>query len=626
MAKEEKKRRGREERRALKEATEESGVFSEDLSLPYMHRDVITLKGVSELTSHEIRVHKEINQILQPGVLTRTPSELFNLALSTGNEWLIDIACLTPEAELAKNIAADLVVKYKVAEKDYQKISDEIYDFVLNRSDFADLKMTLQDQMKEKISIERNLILQDLREDKPVPRSPRHLEMLKDIIKEDKERNKISDKSIKDYLTTIRPIIEYTFKLKKKGIVKDIEDISILGAPASGKSTMMSKVLGKKNMEDYIVYSTDQYRAFKLPMLRDQISPEEIGKNSFVHTQDWAYIIKEEVSLRIKNLQERPNILCDLATFDRSMQGVLSKGKLTSAMAGYSGEAGFVGIAERADARARLSASPGDKGRYINTKSLLEAHANGSNYLLTSIPTNTVTTIYDTKKSDAPVMAKIDPKKHTVEIYDLKGMADLINKRNIETSATNPIELLFTKERMMLNMLNTHPDLKARGIMDLVPANPKARKDNAYDVIIFHEGEEYMRLSCDKKNPNKIIFDVTDPQVLKNIGRQTADDKQTKSPFSIEADIAKRILYKIGVEGISISESFAEQNNSLLTRSLSAYDTGVMKALDKNFKNIIAKSLEQTSAIDTSSPRSLGNYGSFADKVETRRSRNTRTL
>ncbi len=315
------------------------------VSLPYMHRDVIALKEVSKLTSHEIQAHKEINQILQLGVLTRTPSELLTLALSTGNEWLTDIACLTPEAQLAKNIAADLVVKYKVADKDYQKISDEIYDFVLTRSDFADLKMKLQDRMKEeKITIERNLILRDLREGKSALRSPRHLEMLKDIIKEDKERNKISDKSIKDYLTTIRPIIEYTFKLKKKGIVKDIEDISLLGAPASGKSTMMSKVLGGKNMEDYIVYSTDQYRAFKLSILRDQINSEKIGKNSFVHTQDWAYIIKEEVSQRIKNLKERPNILCDLATFDRSMQRVLSKGKLTSAMAGYPGEGGFLGL------------------------------------------------------------------------------------------------------------------------------------------------------------------------------------------------------------------------------------------------------------------------------------------
>ncbi len=253
---------------------------------------------------------------------------------------------------------------------------------------------------------------------------------------------------------------------------------------------------------------------------------------------------------------------------------------------------------------------------------MLEAHVNGSNYLLTSIPTNTVTTIYNTKKSDAPVMATIDPENHTVKIYDLKGMADFINKRNIETSATNPIELLFTKERMMLNMLNTHPDLKARGIIDLVPANPKAWKHKAYDVIVFHENEEYMRLSCDKQNPNKIIFDITNPKVLEDIEIQV-DENQAKFPFSIEADIAKRILYKIGVEGISISESFIEQNNSLLTRSLSAYDEDVMEKLDQNFDDIV-KSFKQAST-DTSSPsRSLKNDKSFVNQLKKRRSRSER--
>ena len=204
-----------------------------------------------------------------------------------------------------------------------------------------------------------------------------------------------------------------------------------------------------------------------------------------------AYMIKElaqeEIDTQVKTKNERPNIICDCVTLESGMKVLLSTSKeVVSVFAAYNGEPGYIGIAERADNRAKdAGAGPGDKGRFVNTTSLLQGHASASARILSSVPNSAITDLYNTnvERGEAPVkIGKIDTIQNKLEITDLRVMAAFLNKRNINAEAVNQVGLIVKNNP--INTLSTHPENQAKSIIDLVP---KSDFKAAFEVSVDHQ-------------------------------------------------------------------------------------------------------------------------------------------
>jgi hypothetical protein len=230
-----------------------------------------------------------------------------------------------------------------------------------------------------------------------------------------------------------------------------------------------------------------------------QSHEEKETKNIFTRTQDSAFLAKEIIQDEIaKKLEKgkRPNIICDCVTLEPCMREWLDQGKVTSIVTAYRGEPGYMGIAERADNRARND--PVDKGRFVETTELLTKHADASKKLLSSIPENVITTVLDTsveKEEQPKEIAKIDSKSHIMEISNLRVMSEFLNKRNINTFAINQVDLILNSNP--LNLLVTHPEMKAKAILDLVP---EAEYKPAYRVQLKGKMKE------EDTDEDKIIY------------------------------------------------------------------------------------------------------------------------
>jgi hypothetical protein len=199
-------------------------------------------------------------------------------------------------------------------------------------------------------------------------------------------------------------------------------------------------------------------------------------KDAFIKTQDVAYLLKElvqeEIQYKIENEHTRPNVICDCITLDPFMRNLLAQGESTSIIAAYRGEPGYIGIAERADTRANdKNAAPADYQRFVETTALFKGHANFSQYLLSIVPDNMLTTVYDTnvEMGAKPVkIAIIDSASHTLKIDDLRVMSEFLNKKNINTSAIHQVDLILDKKHSSFNILATHPEMKASTLLNLV--------------------------------------------------------------------------------------------------------------------------------------------------------------
>ncbi len=572
----------------------------------YNQRDVLTLKPLNQWTQEEELVHLEHNRILQPGFATRTPEELIKNAKLTGEDWLTDICCPSIQGALAIHLAKEMVVTYKVGEDDLNIQNQKAYKLLLD--DNPNIKSKLEAKINEKLTentppatelegLARARLQQNnenrIRNNLPeLPITEERINAAK-AIELDLIRKKFTSEIVDEYIQEQRPRISSALDLKLKDVIKPGQnrDFSFLGAAGSGKSTISRQFLSDSQKENCIIVATDNYRAFSIPGSNEH--EKNAGKNVFAKTQDLAYMVKELVQKDISTKTSgRPNIIFDAVTLDSGTKKLLQQGIVTSAVAAYSGAPGLVGIAERADYRARdESASPADKGRFVHTTSLLEGHANASSRLLTSVPDKAITTIYDTnveRGQPAIDIGTINTSTNTMQIKDLRVMSEFLNKKNLNAEAIHQVDLIYNTKNP-LNLLSTHPENKAKAILDLVP---ETRFKPAFTIkMMDKQGIEYAELTsvngAVKLNVlnttifnEKALSETIEGGVLRAITRQvekggleasfnTAFDKGDKNSF-------KESATKLGV-GITDKEpkvkkeSFIKKLSAQITDKLAQH-------------------------------------------------------
>lgn len=525
----------------------------------YNHRDVMSLTPLSKWSFLEENIQKTHNRILQPGFMHRDAYSVINDAKMTGTEWLTDVCCPSAQAATMIQISKEMVVNYQVEESDLNTKAHAVYVSLIN--DTATLR-AIEEEVDEKIRAfsEERVTLEEAARSmlnrnlsiNYAAMTEEQLEAAKNLVL-DMERRKMLDfivsKMVKSHL--IENASTLGLRAKTRYDIGTTHDFVFLGAAGSGKSSLVQQYVSdgspskKTDKIDCVILATDNYRAFTLPGAEAHEALQT--KDVFIKTQDIAYMVKEQVEIEIekgmKQDQKRPNLICDCITLDKTTRQLLAQndpergGVLISVVAGYRGEPGYVGIAERTDSRARNpDADPANKGRFIETTSLFKGHVYASQYLLSSIPENTITEVFDTdfdrERGVNPIkIAIIDSKNHTLDITNLRRFSEFLNKKNINVEAQHPVELILKRRRIREEKpLVTAPENKAKAILDMVTGKPsyavtlKDENGTAYASLISDGGEkvrlQVMDLATFKKQADR--SSSPEAQVLREITRQTA--------------------------------------------------------------------------------------------------------
>lgn len=542
----------------------------------YNQRDVVSLKPVSKWTQEDEKVLLEHNRIFQTGVLGRPAIDLISDAKLAGEDWITDFCCPTAEAALIMHLAKEMVITYKVGESDLDNKTQEAYQWLLENN--TNIINELNDAIEEKflanapqaetlenLAKHRLVNTNNNRKKNNLPELPINDDSINAAkrIELDIVRKKITHEVANQYIQKQKQQMqESSLSLELKSLVDTNKDFCFLGAAGSGKSSVTGQFLQDDAKKDYIILATDNYRAFTMPWFKG--NKKDAGKNAFAETQDFAYMIKELVIEALQSKQksesQRPNIIFDGITLGDSEKRLLQTENITSIVAAYA-PAGYQGIAERADQRAKdANAAPADKGRFVNTTALFEGHASASARLLTSVPASTI--IYDTnveRGAKAIEIGKIDPKTNTIEIRNLKAMSEFFNKVNLNTEAINEVDLVFNSKDS-LNLLSTHPENKAKAILELVPAT---KYKPAFTIKMLDEdGKEYAELTsvngAVKLNvSNEDVFnkkalpeiDTVEGSVLRAITRQVAQGGVKKS-LNLVSTLGDKVSFKHSIKKI----------------------------------------------------------------------------
>ncbi len=140
-------------------------------------------------------------------------------------------------------------------------------------------------------------------------------------------------------------------------------------------------------------------------------------------------------------------------------------------------------------------------------------------------------------------IAKINTETHVIEIFNLRVMAEFINKRNININAVNQIDLIL--KQIDLNLLATHPENKAKSIIDLVSSSqtPYTIEFKTNDIV-------YAKLTSTN---GKVTLDILNEKVF--------HDKSTTN--TIEASILQAIMRQVTLGDLKAShiQSYNQAQN-----------------------------------------------------------------
>ncbi len=548
---------------------------------------IVPLKAVAHWDAHDIEIQKTHNRILND-FTALTADTVIDLAKTTKEDWLTDFVCPRVQHACKLNIAADLITQYRVSSDDLNETVQKIFEHIIsNNANFLE-------KIENKIENELNLRQSEIKENALNSLKKKYPDITEtsstysaylekfSVVEEQKLRKAITHKQMKEALQPLYPQIEEQLGLKKKSTFPQGENIdySILGAAGSGKSTI-SKDLIKQDKLDCVVLATDDYRGVSFNDDFEDVKTDQI----FTRTQDTAYSIKELVQERLTSatLQERPNIILDCVSLEGWHRKLLTNNKETHSAVACLNDVSLV--PSRAYTRALdPNSGPADKGRQVNTKALLKGHGDASAYLLTSIPLNVKTKLYDTNVSRGtkpPVMARVHTEQnlHQVEILNLSRFASFLAKANVNSEANVKGDLYY-KANQEYAVVNDS-QYKAEQLLKLIPKAPPYKNDNYELVLNSKSGIPYAKVAMvddkikvevlDRKEFDKLLkdnFPQSEGFILKSMIMQIHFGSMAEVRKEIKVNGREETL-KTAINGVVPEfKSKLKSSNVILDRSM----------------------------------------------------------
>lgn len=461
----------------------------------YNMRSIATLKQLSDWNQTDIENNFRHNRIFQDGFLRRPAAEVFHDAIATKAEWLTDFICPSQEASWRMHIASHLSCFYQVTPEDLDCVTEKVFQVFLTKISVE----KIEEQIKEKVDSLSKETVQTYASESFFR------------IQNDKLWKKATDFVIHSHLENLMAEAAQELHINPKPTRPQGEnrDHVFLGAAGSGKSSIVRQKLHPSYAETSIILATDNYRAVSFGDVDSKLTDEQ----AFIKTQDTAYLIKELIQKNLQSLDgNRPDVVIDVITLEPWMKALVRENhEKTSVSVACLPAADQVPL--RAYQRAQdPQSAPADKGRHVNTQSLIEGHRRGSEFLLKGLPTHPQITLYNTNTKDrvARKIAEINNTDHSIAINDLSKMGLFLGKKHLNPNATSEAELYYDLKKDSDRFQYTVKH-QAKAILNLISNSGKS-EPNHHLILQDENGKNYARV---EKNPNgQFELTVLDQSIL----------------------------------------------------------------------------------------------------------------
>ncbi|WP_419419946.1 hypothetical protein ACNVED_01165 [Legionella sp. D16C41] len=501
----------------------------------YDMRHVLTLKSYKTWTTKEKSLQQQHNRILQPNFMEGIIDEQLYHAKMAQEEWLTDVLVPRLSSALYLNIAARLITDYRVDIEEVNKLAKKLWHDISMSNAMDKLSLDWQNMTIRLAPLAESHLYDDC-----VRKATERMKKLYPDIVEDSfdydfkfksclemERNKVRKKLTNEvvgaFLDNYLDSFAQQDNLEKKPQlpIGDNKDYVFIGPSASGKSTISNQYVKEQDRMNYVSMSTDDYRGIYLPGTDDfeQLETEQI----FIRTQDSAYLVSELVEDRMKSFKDkRPNMIVDGVTYKPAHRALVETNN--NSVVVWACLDDVAEVVKRTYNRAtREDTSAADKGRHVNTTSLLHMHKTASIGLVAYCAPNTTIAVYNTniRPNEVPALiATIDTHgTKTITINEEQGallhLTSFFNKKRLNISARNDSSLFISKLQK--------PAFQVESLFAVLNYNFSL-------VLNDHEGNPYLIFK--KTDQEGIEMTIIDPEQV----------REKLSPRSSESGLIKMML------------------------------------------------------------------------------------
>uniref|UniRef100_UPI00399CB135 zeta toxin family protein n=1 Tax=Legionella anisa TaxID=28082 RepID=UPI00399CB135 len=488
-------------------------------------RHVITLKGFNRWSLQERRLQETYNRILQPNFMEGDIQEQLEHANAAHEEWLTDVLVPKLQTALMLHLSARLITDYQVDTEEVNELAQKLFHEILKSSSHYLQLITNWSEIYALLEGE------DLRH-RCVENAHARMEKIypslsKDsyeyqlkfesclIMAKNKIQKQLVNQMMSEFLDNNLDYFAQQSKLEKKTVYPIAENrhLVFLGPAASGKSTISNQYIKREQRKDYVSLATDDYRGIFMPFT--EMFEKQETDQVFIRTQDSAYLISELVEERIlAQKDKRPNVIIDGVTYKPSQKALVEKNNHSVVVCACLDDMSLA-VKRSYDRAKQEESGSADKGRYVNTTSLLHMHKTASINLLISCAPNTTIAFYNTnipRGVTPPLIATVDTHgEKTLIINHDKGslmyLASFFNKARVNVQAKSDQHLFLDKLK--------RPEFQIDSLFAVM--------DYGFKIVL--NGENNMPCLTVKKEHGQIIMEVLDPGQVKNKIRENTAEK-----------------------------------------------------------------------------------------------------
>ncbi|KTC83541.1 zeta toxin family protein [Legionella cincinnatiensis] len=501
-------------------------------------RHILTLKGLSRWNTQEKKLHETYNRILQPNFMEGDLQDQLIHANIAHEEWLTDVLVPKMQTTLMLHLATRLITDYRVDVEEVNKLAQQLFHSILKSSTkfeklldawskiYISLKEPNTEQICTKKAHERMEKLYPSLNQGSIAYQSRFNSCF--IMEMNKIQKKLVNQTMSAFLDKNLDDFTEEIKLEKKTVysLTDNHDFVFLGPAASGKSTISNRYIKKEERKDYVSLATDDYRGIFMPFT-DEFEKQET-EQVFIRTQDSAYLISELIEEHLQAKKEkRPNIIIDGVTYKPSQKALVAKNNNSLVICACLND--MSEVVKRSYERARQEeSSSADKGRYVNTTSLIHMHKTASLNLLIHCDPNTTIAFYNTnvpRNTIPPLIATVDTHgEKTLTISHDKGslmcLASFFNKARVNTGAKSDKHLFLKRLKQ--------PEFQIDSLF--------AVTDYGFKIVL--NGEHNKPCFTVKKESNgQMIMEIIDPEQIKMKIKENKTEKSLLQMFLLYAKL-----------------------------------------------------------------------------------------
>ncbi|MBN9225781.1 MULTISPECIES: zeta toxin family protein [Legionella] len=488
-------------------------------------RYVLTLKDFNRWSIRERKLQESYNRILQPNFMEGDIQEQLTHANVAHEEWLTDVLVPRLPTALLLHIATRLITDYRVDTEEVNQLAQQLFHSIMESQEHCLELMAIWPGTQEYQADSYQHCVQRAHERMAqlypsVSKSSTEYESKFAsclVMERNKVQKQVVNKTMSMFLDDHLDALAQKHKLEKKTVypLTDNHDFVFLGPAGSGKSTISSQYIKKEDRKDYVSLATDDYRGICLPFT-EEFEKQETDQ-AFIRTQDSAYLISELVEERMHAQKDkRPNVLIDGVTYKSSQKALVEKNNNSIVVCACLDD--MSQVVKRCYDRAKQEESgSADKGRYVNTSSLLHMHKTASLNLLVYCAPNITIDFYNTNVARGvtpPLIATVDTHgEKTLTINHNKGsllyLASFFNKARVNVGAKSDQQLFLDKLK--------HPEFQIDSLFAVM--------DYGFKIVL--QGENSMPCLTVEKSNNGIVMKILDPKQVKN----KIEENKTETPL-----------------------------------------------------------------------------------------------